>query len=70
METVRFTNGGHTGVAKTYIRCLKRRDMTEPDPMVVAYAKNPDWNWLTLDTGHDAMVTMPGELADMLGKIG
>ncbi|MDX2144017.1 MAG: alpha/beta hydrolase [Rhodospirillaceae bacterium] len=70
MEPVRFQNDGHAGLPKTYIRCLKRREMTEPDPMAVAYANNPDWTWLTLDTGHDAMVTMPKELTDMLGRIG
>jgi pimeloyl-ACP methyl ester carboxylesterase len=70
MEPVRYRNGGPAGVPKTFIRCLKRREMTEPDPVEVAIKGQPEWTWLTLDTGHDAMVTMPNELTEMLGKIG
>jgi pimeloyl-ACP methyl ester carboxylesterase len=66
METVHFQNGGHAGLPKTYIRCLKRRDMSQPDPVEPMVKGKPEWTWLTMDTGHDAMVTQPKQLADLL----
>ncbi|MHA7944889.1 alpha/beta hydrolase [Formosa sp. 3Alg 14/1] len=30
---------------------------------------NPQWTYLTLNTGHDAMITMPDELSEMLVKL-
>ena len=69
METVHYKNGGPNGVPKTYIRCLKRRDMSQPDPVEAMLKGKPEWTWLTLDTGHDAMITAPAELTSMLSKI-
>ena len=69
-EVVRFANGGAAGVPKTYIRCLQRRDMSVPDPDEPRLRGQPEWTWQTLDTGHDAMVTKPAELARMLLAIG
>lgn len=66
METVRYKNGGPAGLPKTYIRCLRRRDADQPDPIKPLVKGQPEWTWATLDTGHDAMVTMPKELTDML----
>ena len=70
METVHFKNGGPAGVPKTYIRCLQRRDMAQPDPVEAMLKGKPEWAWLTINTGHDAMVTAPEELTAMLSKIG
>jgi len=66
LQTVRYRNGGPAGLPKTYIRCLRRRVMTQPDPVEVQLKGQPEWNWLTIDTGHDAMVTAPQELTAML----
>lgn len=65
-ETVRLANGGDAEIPKTFIRCLRRRDMSQPDPMEPLAKGKPGWTWKTLDTGHDAMVTMPNELTQML----
>ncbi len=70
METVHYKNGGPAGVPKTYIRCLQRRDMSQADPVEAALKGKPEWAWLTINTGHDAMVTAPDELTAMLSKIG
>jgi pimeloyl-ACP methyl ester carboxylesterase len=70
METVHFKNGGAAGLPKTYIRCLQRRDMSTPDPVEPLVKGKPEWTWLTIDTGHDVMVTKPRELAEMLLAIG
>jgi pimeloyl-ACP methyl ester carboxylesterase len=70
METVRYRNGGPAGLPKTYIRCLQRRGYSsKTDPVEAAVKGQPDWTWLTIDTGHDAMVTAPRELTEMLLKI-
>ncbi|MBL8643156.1 MAG: alpha/beta hydrolase [Rhodospirillaceae bacterium] len=69
METVRYNNGGPAGLPKTYIRCLKRREGDQPDPVEPMVRDKPEWTWLTLDTGHDAMVTAPGELTQLLLNI-
>ena len=65
-QVVRFLNGGHAGLPKTFIRCLRRRDMSRPDPIEPQINGQPGWSWRTIDTGHDAMVTMPAELSQML----
>jgi len=66
MEPVSYKNGGPAGLPKTYIRCLQRRDMGQPDAVEAMLKGKPEWTWLTLDTGHDAMVTAPEELTTML----
>jgi pimeloyl-ACP methyl ester carboxylesterase len=66
LQTVRYQNGGPAGLPKTYIRCLRRRVMTQPDPVEVQLRGQPEWTWATIDTGHDAMVTAPQELTAML----
>jgi pimeloyl-ACP methyl ester carboxylesterase len=65
-QVVQYRNGGPAGLPKTYIRCLKRRVMTQPDPVEMQIKGQPEWDWRTIDTGHDAMVTAPGELTAML----
>lgn len=49
----------------TYIRCTQPRiSSVEPGG---AYAQTrPDWQYLEIATGHDAMVTAPGPLSEML----
>lgn len=69
METVRYKNGADAGLPKTFIRCTQRRDANQPDPIEPVIKGKPEWTWLTLDTGHDAMVTAPKELTEMLLKI-
>lgn len=68
METVRYDNGGPAGVPKTYVRCLQAARMAsgEPDPVAAMAADDPEWSYLTLDTGHDLMVTAPEETANIL----
>lgn len=53
------------GVAAAYIRC------TEPvfpinDPCAAFAAAQPGWDYRELATGHDAMVSAPEQLADLL----
>ena len=70
METVHFKNGGAAGLPKTFIRCLKRRPGDEAEVVAPLIKDKPEWTWLTIDTGHDVMVTEPRRFADMLLAIG
>ncbi len=66
---LRLTHPAGNGLPRTYIAC------TDPWYAPLAWARGrvrgrPDWNWLEIAAGHDAMVTAPTELAQMLEGIG
>ena len=46
-QVVRFRNGGHSSLPKTFIRCLRARDMSRPDPI------EPQIGSAGLDLAHD-----------------
>jgi len=71
-EAVHYENGGLDGVAKTFIRCTRRANSNGAlgDAAEAFVRGKPDWTWKTLDSGHDAMVTAPAELTEMLLAIG
>jgi pimeloyl-ACP methyl ester carboxylesterase len=56
------------GVPKTYIDCTVDPIATLA-PMKARVRAEPGWTVRTLATGHDAMITAPGPLADMLLEI-
>jgi pimeloyl-ACP methyl ester carboxylesterase len=72
METVHYENGGPAGVPKTFVRCLQSARMVggAADPVAEMAAQDSEWTYLTLDTGHDLMVTAPQETVDILMNIG
>lgn len=69
LETVNYKNGGAAGVSKTFIRCSEAPNAGPDDPALAITQDDPEWAYTTLDTGHDAMVTAPDELSEMLSKI-
>jgi len=56
------------GLARTYIDCTVDPIATLAPAKALA-RREPGWKVRTLATGHDAMVTAPGPLADMLLEI-
>jgi pimeloyl-ACP methyl ester carboxylesterase len=65
-DPVRARNPVAAAIPRTYVRCLQY-----PNPAFdhfAAQAQQPgsDWRYHALPTSHDAMVTMPRELADLL----
>jgi len=63
---VRLTNGGGDGLARTYILCT---DASGPTPFMTQAKRirsDDSWIYRELDTTHDAMVTEPGAVADLL----
>lgn len=69
-DPLTLNNPFGAGLPKTYIKC------TKPEFPLVAAAKvelrnNPDgWDIASLETGHEAMVTAPAELAQLLISLG
>jgi pimeloyl-ACP methyl ester carboxylesterase len=53
------------GLPATYIRCTDPGYANTLKDAEYAQSR-PDWQYLEIHTGHDAMVTAPAELADML----
>jgi hypothetical protein len=62
-DRVHLTSPSLAGIAATYIQCTN-----PPVPALAesaARANEVGWAYRKLATGHDAMVTMPRELADL-----
>jgi pimeloyl-ACP methyl ester carboxylesterase len=57
------------GVPATYIACSQPVFEPLARSREISLSR-PDWRYLEIPTGHDAMVTLPGELAAMLAGIG
>jgi len=65
LDPVKFENGGEEGVPCTFIHCT---EPAMPGGLGVhaKYAQeHPDWRYVALKTGHDAMVTEPHACADL-----
>ncbi|MBT4739513.1 MAG: alpha/beta hydrolase [Rhodospirillaceae bacterium] len=72
METVVYENDGPAGLPKTFVRCTQNPRMAsgDADPVAAMTEADSEWAYITLDTGHDLMVTAPDETADILLGIG
>lgn len=68
METVVYKNDGPAGLPKTFVRCTQNERMASgaADPVFAMADADPEWAYVTLDTGHDLMVTAPQETAEIL----
>ena len=68
MEKVHYKNNGPRNIQKTFVRCLQnaRRGKNTPDPAEEIASRDPTWKYLTIDTGHDLMVTEPKKTAQIL----
>ncbi|MXW44459.1 MAG: alpha/beta hydrolase [Gammaproteobacteria bacterium] len=66
LDPVEFENGGEEGVPCTFIECT---EPAMPGSGLNMHAKHaqehPDWRYVELKTGHDAMVTAPQDCADL-----
>jgi len=72
METVVYENGGPAGVPKTFVRCMQNARMVGggEDPVAELIANDAEWSYVTIDTGHDLMVTAPEGTVEILESIG
>lgn len=68
-STLRLANPVGNGLPRTYIACTA--PLYAPLEATRQWVRGqPGWEWRTIATGHDAMVTAPEELARMLAAIG
>ena len=68
-QPLRLTNpAGFTG-AKTFIACLEAPPAQWRDAMIDRVRAGHDWRYRTLRTGHDAMITAPSALTELLLEI-
>jgi len=70
LDPVSLENNGSEGAPRTYIHCVK--PAMEQASFAAHYAnfqQDPTWNTLTLETGHDAMVTASDHLTEILHRL-
>ena len=62
-----LTTAQQTSIPRTYIACVKPPLKQSGVAAGAKRAKEqPGWTYLEIETGHDAMITAPGELAEIL----
>jgi len=62
---IRLSNGGAEGLPRTYI-AADNPPFRPMQPTCARLRADPGWRFLTIDTGHDMMVTAPEDLATLL----
>ncbi len=66
MDPVQFENGGEAGLPCTFIHCTEPAMSGGRLNNHARYAQeHPDWRYIKLKTGHDAMVTEPQACAEL-----
>lgn len=69
-EPLRLTAGGSDGLARTYVHCvapvLAQASFAAHAARIEAGQAGPGWTLHRLEAGHDAMVTHPGAVADLI----
>ena len=66
LEPLVYDESKLENVAKTFIRCTGVNGERAVSVTAARVKALPDWTFHELATGHDAMVTMPGELSALL----
>ena len=62
-------HGGSTGIPRTYVLCTGVAHRTSFMEVAEPLYSDPTWQVRELPTGHDAMVTMPLETAELLQQV-
>jgi len=67
LEPVRFSNGGHAGIGKTYVLATKPLTTMMGYPAHGEVAKGGgEWTYREIATGHSMMATEPARTAELL----
>jgi len=67
LDPVRFTNGGHGGIGKTYVLATKPLTAVMGYPLHGEVAKRGgEWTYREIATGHSMMITEPAQTAELL----
>jgi len=65
-QPVRLTNPARATLPRTYVHCTAGPLVPSFAPFANRARAAPGWGYRELATGHDAMLTAPGELAEVL----
>jgi pimeloyl-ACP methyl ester carboxylesterase len=68
-QPLRLTSTAGLDGPKTYIACLEAPVAGWRDEMIERVNAEPGWRYRELATGHDAMITAPSELAELLLEV-
>ncbi len=71
LEPIRLSHGEPNHISRTFIHCRRQEALVQffgANPLQASEekAKREGFVWRELDTGHDAMITKPAELTDLL----
>ncbi|MDX2236813.1 MAG: alpha/beta hydrolase [Hyphomonadaceae bacterium] len=70
-EPIRLANGGGAGIPSTYVLCTAPVLAGTAFPGHAAWLRvTPGWRVIDVPTGHDAMLTEPGTVAEILHQAG
>lgn len=71
LDPVRFANGGHAGIAKTYVVATQPPTELMGYPAQAAVARNdPEWTVREIACGHDMMLVAPRDTAALILEAG
>jgi pimeloyl-ACP methyl ester carboxylesterase len=66
-DPIQLRNGGSDGLPRLYIHCTSPMLPQTQFPYIAAQVKaDPTWRYAELKTGHDAMITDPAGVVDLL----
>ncbi|MDJ0977626.1 MAG: alpha/beta fold hydrolase [Erythrobacter sp.] len=69
LDPISLANGGPAGLPRTYVHCIDPvLAQTQFGWLYSQFKDDPEWNAVTLATGHDAMITDPAGVAQILLK--
>ncbi len=69
IQPIRLEHGGSEGIPRTYILCAGSPGETPFMVLAKRIRASEEWRYRELATGHDAMVTMPEETAELLLEV-
>ena len=68
-DRLSFTQADHEKIKKTYIFCTEQEKSTQDQARLAALVRQPNWNYLEIESGHDAMVTEPEKLTALFAEV-
>ncbi|MEM9500508.1 MAG: alpha/beta hydrolase [Pseudomonadota bacterium] len=70
LDPIKLTNGGPEGLARTYVHCTDPILAQTQFPWIASQtSSDPSWQYVELKTGHDAMVTDPEGVEQVLRTV-
>ena len=68
-QPIRLSGTGASVPPRTYIHCTQGSVVSSFAPFAARFGQDPSWDVFELATGHDAMLTEPDQVADLIDGI-